>query len=280
MDPAPGPGKNAPTVSPDDVSAHTDFTVSPMRQTIRATRPRAVDAHLPAAAPALLWCGTLLLLVGLSLAAASAALAQDGGTGSGLRVLEEMVAGHVRTSPDAATASEEGVSPGSPSGTEGMAFTTTRDAGTNVSGTGADAAGAAVAEPSAVPADTLASDVSDGVTHSWNGLYRCIETLPEEQKRKASAIVDDSLPRLRALDRSIMGKVDELKAVTYSNDADPEALPKLGLDLQKLRDEMRAVLVQVNLRLQKEAGVQLMDPAGRGCQSMRVHYYDHGHGVR
>lgn len=104
---------------------------------------------------------------------------------------------------------------------------------------------------------------------SWELLYNCLDQLPQDQKIKASAIVSASLPRLQELDGQIHCKVDELQALTYSDEADPEALPKLGLDLQRLRNELRATLAAVNLRLLQEAGVQLQNPSGRGCKSMR-----------
>ena len=107
--------------------------------------------------------------------------------------------------------------------------------------------------------------------NGWNSLYNCLDQLPNEQRIKANAIVSDSLPKLQELDGQIHCKVDELQALTYSDNADPEALPKLGLDLQRLRNELRATLAAVNLRLQREAGVQLQHPMGRGCQSMRVY---------
>lgn len=124
--------------------------------------------------------------------------------------------------------------------------------------------------------ESSAQDRDEAPTrHGWNSLYNCLEQLPQEQRVKASAIVSDSLPRLQELDGQIHCKVDELQALTYSDNADPEALPKLGLDLQRLRNELRATLAAVNLRLQKEAGVQLQRPMGRGCQSMRVFDADH-----
>ena len=121
--------------------------------------------------------------------------------------------------------------------------------------------------PAQVPDETQGQRGYGG----WRSLYNCLDQLPQEQRIKADAIVSDSLPRLQELDGQIHCKVDELQALTYSDEADPEALPKLGLDLQRLRNELRATLAAVNLRLQREAGVQLQHPMGRGCQSMRVY---------
>ncbi len=110
----------------------------------------------------------------------------------------------------------------------------------------------------------------ENVACNWMILYESIDNLPEEQRLKAAAIVNDSLPRLQELDGRILGKVDELQSLTFSDNADPQALPKLGLDLQRLRRELLEALAAVNLRLQQEVGLQLLDKRGRGCQSMRL----------
>ncbi len=110
----------------------------------------------------------------------------------------------------------------------------------------------------------------EDVACNWMVLYESIDNLPEEQRIKAAAIVNDSLPRLQELDGRILGKVDELQSLTFSDNADPQALPKLGLDLQRLRRELLEALAAVNLRLQQEVGLELLDTRGRGCQSMRL----------
>ncbi len=93
--------------------------------------------------------------------------------------------------------------------------------------------------------------------------------LSGERRLKASAIVSDSLPELEALDARIDGKMEELKELTYADDADPEALARLGLELQSLRGELREKLRQVNSRLLNETGVQLKISGGRGVRSFR-----------
>lgn len=135
-----------------------------------------------------------------------------------------------------------------------LSLVTGKTSGTN--GDGLDKTGATSGEP----------DYS-----RWRCLYQSLEELPEDQKLKASAIVSDSLPRLNEIDTKISGTVGELQALTYSDNADPEQLPRLGLDLQRLREELKATLAAVNMRLQKEAGLRLSEPAGRGCESMRIY---------
>ncbi len=110
----------------------------------------------------------------------------------------------------------------------------------------------------------------DGGAGGWAGLFRCLENLPADRQSRATAIVSESLPAIEDLDQRIGLKMEELQAVTYSEQADAETLPRLGMDLQQLRNELRTVLMQVNARLQREVGVSLQTPAARGCRSMRV----------
>lgn len=102
-------------------------------------------------------------------------------------------------------------------------------------------------------------------------LYRCLGDLPQERQEKANAIVTEAMPTLEDLDQRISLKMDELQGLTFSESGDAENLPRLGLDLQLLRNQLREALMQVNMRLQQEVGVQL-PPPGRGCRSMRVYH--------
>ncbi|MDO5536415.1 MAG: hypothetical protein Q4F72_02640 [Desulfovibrionaceae bacterium] len=122
-------------------------------------------------------------------------------------------------------------------------------------------------------ADTAGRGSDSAAGCQWDKLYQCLDDLPEDRQARASEIVSESLPALQAIDARISLKMDELKAVTYSDEADAETLPKLGMDLQRLRNEMRDALMQVNLRLMREVGVQMPPPAGRGCRSMRVFHH-------
>ena len=106
----------------------------------------------------------------------------------------------------------------------------------------------------------------------WEILYRNIDSLPSDKKEKAIGIVQESLPGLQDIDRRINLKMNELKEITYSSSANADELPRLGMDLQKLRNELANAIMQVNIRLHNEAGVPMQKPAGRGCRSMRMHH--------
>ncbi len=119
-------------------------------------------------------------------------------------------------------------------------------------------------------AETTSERCGQDAASDWAGLFRCFEDLPEDRQLKASAIVSESLPAIEDLDERIDRKRQELQAVTFSEQADAETLPKLGMDLQRLRNELRAVLMKVNVRLQREVGVSLQAPDSRGCRAMRA----------
>ncbi len=122
----------------------------------------------------------------------------------------------------------------------------------------------AAAEPvqENLPAGSHGSGVEPAPSSGWHGFVRCLEDLPQEKKVKAEAILSDSLGKLNELDSQISVKKNELLSLTYSETADPETLPRLGLDLQRLRSQMRETLARVNLRLRQEAGVQVSATPG------------------
>ena len=99
-----------------------------------------------------------------------------------------------------------------------------------------------------------------------------IGALKPEKRQKAIAILQDSLPGLRELDMRITMKMQELAAIDFKDGSDPEQLSRLGLELQGLRNAMRARLLEVRRKLQMEAGVRLAPPMPRGCRGMRSMY--------
>ncbi len=99
-----------------------------------------------------------------------------------------------------------------------------------------------------------------------------IGSLKPEKRQKAIAILQDSLPGLRELDMRITMKMQELAAIDFKDGSDPEQLSRLGLELQGLRNAMRAKLIEVRRKLQAEAGVRLAPPMPRGCRGMRRMY--------
>lgn len=99
--------------------------------------------------------------------------------------------------------------------------------------------------------------------------FGTLDSLPREKQGKAMAIVEDSLPTLRSIDCQISLKVEELNAMTFDNEQSPENLPRLGMELQRLREELRSALNMVNLRLQREVGVSMKVPSSGGIATLR-----------
>lgn len=98
------------------------------------------------------------------------------------------------------------------------------------------------------------------------GLDAWLRGLPPWQQVKAQAVVDAYSPRIQDLRRRITGKKAELARLRYSQSSDPDSLPRLGRELQDLRDELRGLLMEAGRRLEAEAGVPLPRPRSRGCR--------------
>lgn len=98
--------------------------------------------------------------------------------------------------------------------------------------------------------------------HAWR------EQLTPEQRAVADAIIDEARPRLRALRQQVHDKVRELKGFAYAEQTDPEVLPRLGRELQGLRDELHREIMAVRQRISEATGVSLGDHPGRGCSNL------------
>lgn len=104
-------------------------------------------------------------------------------------------------------------------------------------------------------------------------LYNCSlreGNISPEQHEKAEQIIEEVRPQLTELRQEMMAKMQELKALSYNNQTDPEDLAKLGRQLQKQRDELLRALRALDTRLQHEVGddVRLRGYHGRGCAAL------------
>lgn len=89
--------------------------------------------------------------------------------------------------------------------------------------------------------------------------------LSPEQRLKAQAIMADHERQVRDLRHRIMQKKRELEHLCYAQDTQPETLPRLGRELQQLRDELRALFLRADQQMRAEVGVAPGRPASRGC---------------
>ena len=60
----------------------------------------------------------------------------------------------------------------------------------------------------------------------------------------------------------------ELEGLNYDNDIRPDALSRLGWELQKLRDQLHDAYQRVHERMRQEVGVEFVRPGRRGCRSI------------
>ena len=97
-----------------------------------------------------------------------------------------------------------------------------------------------------------------------------ISRLPPDLQGKARAVVAAHAPRLDGLHEGIRLKMGELVALRYDGETPPESLPRLGHELQELRDALHAEIIRMDEELRREIGVSPGPPPGRGCRLEHV----------
>lgn len=91
-----------------------------------------------------------------------------------------------------------------------------------------------------------------------------LDSLPRNKRSLTRQILRDAHPSLSALREAIRDKKAELASLSFSKDTSPEALPRLGQQLQRLRSSLRDELEKLGERLKIEAGVQMGPLGGDG----------------
>ncbi len=92
-----------------------------------------------------------------------------------------------------------------------------------------------------------------------------LDYLPLSQRMEAQIIVAEYRPKVRELHQRIYSKKSELEDLRYNRTTLPNTLPRLGRELQILRDELQALLIQADQRMRREVGIPLGTLVGRGC---------------
>lgn len=87
-----------------------------------------------------------------------------------------------------------------------------------------------------------------------------LQSLSPVQQAKAKSILEETRPRIKELRKRIQNKMVELESLNYDQETSPETLPRLGRELQLLRDELRAELLHMDDRMIREVGVSLGRP--------------------
>ena len=97
-----------------------------------------------------------------------------------------------------------------------------------------------------------------------------ISRLPPDLQGRARAVVAAHAQSLDSLHEGMLLKMDELVALRYDGETPPESLPRLGHELQELRDALRAEIIIMDEELRREIGVSPGPPPGRGCRLEHV----------
>lgn len=102
---------------------------------------------------------------------------------------------------------------------------------------------------SALAKETLSEALPQSELSMW------LETLSEEERFKAEAIVADHATRIQTLQLQIHQKLAALRALRFDSKSSPETLPRLGFELQTLKKEIGNVYYTLCLELRHSLGV-------------------------
>ena len=92
-----------------------------------------------------------------------------------------------------------------------------------------------------------------------------LDLLPPQKCAKAIAIMDDFKKKSFNLRQLIATKKHELESLSFDQKTSLDTLPRLGYELQVLRDELRAAHMNADQRMRLEVGRPLGTVASRGC---------------
>lgn len=84
-----------------------------------------------------------------------------------------------------------------------------------------------------------------------------LDKLPPRQRERTFKILHEAHPEIHALRVAIRNKKKELANLSFNRRTTPEALPRLGQELQALRQILSSRLETINKRLQSEAGISM-----------------------
>ena len=108
----------------------------------------------------------------------------------------------------------------------------------------------------------------DDAYRQYRDVEEWLADLPAEQRERVRTILEEERPVIEELRERIHAKMDELDRLSYNANTPSDALPRLGWELQMLRDSLRSQYRRVRERLQVEVGVNFPVNRGRGCRSM------------
>lgn len=106
------------------------------------------------------------------------------------------------------------------------------------------------------------------VPFSGPRMERWLADLPDHARTRAMIILEDARPALQDLHHQAFLKMEELRGLSFAGDTPPETLARLGMELQELRDRLRAAYHGVRERLRMEVGVDLPPSRHGGRRGM------------
>lgn len=114
----------------------------------------------------------------------------------------------------------------------------------------------------ALGTETDAHDLSpEREAHYTRAVRQWLESLPADQREQAHKILREAHPDVHALRVRIREKKAELEELRFDSTTPPDTLPRIGLELQMLRNQLRRRLLHVSELLRTEVGVP-MGPIG------------------
>lgn len=93
--------------------------------------------------------------------------------------------------------------------------------------------------------------------HYTRAVRQWLATLPPVQQVQARKILQAAHPGVHALRERIREKKAELAALSFDSATPPDTLPRLGRELQILREQLRRRLLLVSDQLRDEVGVSM-----------------------
>ncbi|MBD5558189.1 MAG: hypothetical protein HDQ92_06520 [Desulfovibrio sp.] len=95
-------------------------------------------------------------------------------------------------------------------------------------------------------------------------VIRWLETLPARQRQQARKILQEAHPGVHVLRVRIRETKARLERLAFDSDTPTDTLPRLGLELQMLRNRLRKRLQEITDQLRTEVGVPMGSIAEEG----------------
>ena len=112
--------------------------------------------------------------------------------------------------------------------------------------------------------------------HYTRSVIKWLEGLPDPQRERARKILREAHPEVHALRVRIRETKARLEALRFDSATPTDTLPRIGMELQRLRAQLRKRLLHISELLRSEVGVSMgpvgeegfwLNPGGDGSHS-------------